>query len=420
MYEAVTIPFFHEGQLCRLSHIHSHVIIVDQRPLIIEDAQNHLCQPSAGYCQFQEFATNPNVGVDCTHRLIAGSNIQELMTVCPFECRKITSVNDVSIIDLGDYHYAVTNAPITTTITCVNRSTPPSTSVYKLMNETHQPGTYIVALRCGCIITIPNLVTINNPIPCRQNNNNTGLVIPTVYLTIPSRWTKLQPSQLSKAVSIHEELYKGTAYTTLEGLLNNHWMMNDSVVNLTEYKYQDFSAFTSDILNHHERYLTYINLLMLTILFVLVFTLWGRDIANTRAAQAANAMAMAYLPVAHGVSTSTPSTCLDDDKLIHNIKIFFLCLGLIDIIILTMFLFIMFCYMKYRWTQRGYGVSCYRDDTEIYAPLSRNNKRKHHNNPAPHMAYPQSFPMTAMHHPQASRTQQIVEAKHYPPLPTQG
>lgn len=160
LHEVITIPFKQHQEICQFSIPSSFIILLNNRPLAIENTISHNCQPEQGFCRFREYgSTNPELF--CLGQLLRGASHSTLRQFCNFKCRPSTGYNDIHVTDLGHQHFALTNTPPDTTISCHLTE---GTMTQEFVKPNDTLGSHFVTLPCRCVIIIPQhtVVIINS------------------------------------------------------------------------------------------------------------------------------------------------------------------------------------------------------------------------------------------------------------------
>lgn len=414
MIRIKTIPFVYNDQICRIKHSPDYIVLVNKRPIVVEGAPSHKCNPHLGYCFYEDFGDDPSLGSVCTRSLVSGLDIKSLIQMCPFECRKGTKHDVVvTLLDEAKHMYAVTNLPKTTTIQCFEDFSLTSdlqSAVHKILDSTHPPGSFLISLPCSCkIVIFPHTLEITPPFPCRLNN----LTTPVINLLIPYRWTKFPYNTTLKALSLEDELYRTPTYLNHSVLYNPNWHRGEYVFNYTKYKFRKVEDFGDHVRTWHEIYLLYLNLIWNFFITLILFTV---------CCSSENLRVRMFPTIYSAVNQAVPIHGCETD-IGHKLLILFISVGLLDILLISGFLILLYFYFRIKWTKSGPGC-IYHSGTsveDIYRPATssastdkRVNKeatsQEMYAVPTPHrqpLLYPNmQHPILAMHHQQQLTSQQ--------------
>ncbi|OXA48851.1 hypothetical protein Fcan01_16151 [Folsomia candida] len=260
--EIFSIPFFHktdlgEPQICFVQHSHDFVILKNDMPFPISMADTSHCRISDGICQYFSLATRATSHAGCVKALLApqGTRFDVLHQACPFSCR-LTNSAEVLVTKLGWHNslfrYAITQPPLNSEIICNNNSTLRNFELLQ-PNTTSPYGVIIVEIPCSCYINLNDKhSTVVPPFPCLngQTDKNT-FKTPQLNLIIPSRWSKINVAELTKANNYNQKLYLTEGYSNLSDIYNEKWFEKDIVLNLTQPGVRDFNSFQQYVLDYH-------------------------------------------------------------------------------------------------------------------------------------------------------------------------
>ncbi|OXA54745.1 Transposon Ty3-I Gag-Pol polyprotein [Folsomia candida] len=239
--ELFSLPFYHHSiqhipQICHLAHSHDFVIIKNNMPFPISMADNTNCKLSECICQYFSLSTKVSSHAGCVKALLApqGTRYEELHQACPFNCR-LTNHEEVLVTKLGwhesYYRFAITQPPLTASIICVNNTATQKFELLKSFN-TSSYGVYIVEITCNCHISLgKSHPVVVPPFPCITGNPDViAFNFPKINLIIPSRWSKINIAEISKANIYNQPLYSTEGFTNLSDIYNPQWFTTDLVI----------------------------------------------------------------------------------------------------------------------------------------------------------------------------------------------
>ncbi|ODM90370.1 Transposon Ty3-I Gag-Pol polyprotein [Orchesella cincta] len=85
---ALALPFQKNGNVCRLKHTHTTLVMSNNDPYIIEGGQPHRCDFDSETCHFNPYDLDPTESALCVLSLVRGQSIGKTITDCPLVCKE--------------------------------------------------------------------------------------------------------------------------------------------------------------------------------------------------------------------------------------------------------------------------------------------------------------------------------------------
>ncbi len=177
---------------------------------------------------------------------------------------------------------------------------------------------------------------ILTPPNCLQQLNS---LTPSIHLKIPVAWSNLDKRTYVSSRNFSEEHFSQTSFDDLNKLLTKEWKRKETTFNFTELP----SSLLGHFVMYHNVYSKYIMIFWNLSLSTLLLVLWHRTFGTYRYPFTA----IAQLPAARAASTVTNVTL--NHFLVerpHYFSIFFILMGIMNLIILICIAAVLFCLFK--------------------------------------------------------------------------
>lgn len=360
--EVFSLPFYHHAnqetpQLCYMSHSHDFVILINNIPYPISNADSSLCDLSKGSCQYSSLSTRASNHAGCIKALLSqkGLSYEILHQTCPFTCRE-TQSKEVLVTKLGwhdsYYRYAVTQPPTSSKIICKQNDTFHTFSI--IDTTAHSFGVYIIELTCGCYIYLNNQHPIvRPPFPCLIGKSDSGdFLSPKINIAIPSRWSLINTAELTKANHYHETLFVTEGYENFSDIYNANWFKHDLVFNLTIPEIKPFGSFQTYVDSFHHIVNPIISIFWLVLLTILVIYVFYKTWTLSQ-----QLLVFAML---------IPGACADSLTIYNNLFMGIISLSLLSILVVILLL--VCCGLRWKYNKTTHRVMNLRDvETRLHS-----------------------------------------------------
>lgn len=312
---------------------------------------------------------------------------------------------ETSVISFGNkgqgYLYSITNADMNTTIYLLENGTK-SREQSLFPDNRHAMGTYFITIACQWTIDIPQFGKITPDLPCRTDARNGP---PIIRIVIPSRWSTLDPSLLSRAADIHDEITSSEGYKDVKSIFNVSWREQEAVMDYHVYHFKKYA----DLVEHWDM-LHYVYEHGLRTCWDLCMTaaiayLWLQSRHTRLPARVLTSSLYSAVPIAHATMNSNKTVC--DVDLENKLMVLFVSIGITALTGVAIFICVLHLYFRRKWSGRGTRVTCIRDEKDTYPytpgpPRSYTPPRPYRETALSHITY---SPTPQNHNPRKSNLQ---------------
>jgi len=350
LFELVSIPFLQsEKTLCSLELENSNVVIDgDKFPIVISGSALQTCGLGSSECKFHEYNFLGSKSDLCIDALIRGMKIGQLSKFCSYSCQEIHHVTPI-LQQLSDNTYAITNIVQPLTMTCFTGTVFDESEVstkHLLQPLQHNAGVYLLKVGCNCRVTVGDELILQPPLLCKQEEGQS--LVPTLHYALPHIYSKVDDTFIAKATTIERDLARTETYKKVAEIIDLSKLQVD-VTNLTLDPVNTKFNLPQHLYTYRSIYQQYGQLILNALFCAAILYLY----AQLQGARQ-------KLPVLYSLLQAPPTVqaiCPGHHEL-HSYLGLFITLGLLNFFVIAMFLFMIYCICKRRWSRTSSGIDC--------------------------------------------------------------